>query len=174
MLREFKVLLRDNWQPARPGRVLDVPEPEILREKEVSQERTRTQDLVVVEDGGTASYEPQSFAWSEERVDGAVSVNCKASRRRVNGDRRDSRTLVFGYTNEGTDVDEHGLEPGESEEHGGISGEARKILLDHRKQGVGAWDHINPDAVSDVSQTVGKNQSRAVIEVTPTTYAAEI
>lgn len=177
VLREVKVLLRDNWQTSRPGRKLAVPEPEILHEREVSQERTRTQDLVVIEDGGTVQHEPQSFAWSEERVDAAVTVNARASTRvvdRDNGVRRDSRTLLFGYVNESESTDQYGLSPGETEAHGGILGEARKILLEHRKIGVGSWDHLNPSEINDVSNTVGKNQSRGLIEVTPTEYAREI
>lgn len=163
-LRQVKAMLENGWQESRSGRVVDVPEPEFVTENNRDQVDYKTQDACIIKDGGTQNIDPQSFNWVEERVETSVEIDIRTADRRESGSKIDGRTRMFGYINETDSTDQYGLQPDESESHGGLLGETRKVLTSYRK-GHNAYDLVETREVNDVTDMVSKNRYRCTINV---------
>lgn len=159
----IKYLIESNWQEARTGRALDVPEPEIHLENDEQKVDLSRHDEVMVKDGGPVDHTPLGVGYNYEREELTMSVDLKTADRRVQGDKIDGRVRLFGFVNNGNEI-QHGIPPGESEDYGGISGEVKKILRDNRG-GQDRFDDIFVDSVDDISDTVAVNKYRAVVNV---------
>lgn len=163
-IRRFKALLEDEWQVSRPGRAVDVPEPDVFIERNRKKASLRTSDYVVVMDGGSEDLTPGGFGWTHENVKTRLEFDVRSADRRDAGSRVESHVRMFGYINDTGSTDEHGLAPGEEEDHGGLVGEIRKIMSDNRK-GLGPYDRVTVREVNDKRNTVQKNKSRAGFNV---------
>lgn len=157
-------LLDSEWTPSRAGRVLDVPKPAFFLENNNGKISLRTDDACEVKDGGDQDIEPNTWGWENERVSTKVEIDLRSADRRVGGAETDGRTRMFGYINTTGETDQYGLAPLESETAGGLVGEARRILSDHRK-GLQSYDKLETTKVDDVSNTVGKNYYRAKVKI---------
>ena len=155
---------KNGWQESRPGREFDVPKPQIFKQNEEKNIDYKTQDSLIVRDGGSQDLEPQTFGWSEERQTTRMTIALRSADRRIEGDKIDGRVRMFGYTNESDSTDQYGLDPGESEDAGGLVGEVRAILDSYRK-GVDGWDYVKTTAVNDLTGSVRVGMYRADIEV---------
>lgn len=154
-IRQIYQLLKRDYTVSRPGRQ-DVPDAAIILDDEREQFDFRSNDAVVVKDGGSLDLTPQSFGWSEEKVDATVDIECHTSDRRVGGTKQDGRVNLLGVV---------GADGGLSAEtYGGIAGEARKVITDVRK-GFASWDRVEPSTIQDVSETVGQKRYKAVFTV---------
>lgn len=166
-IQHVYTLLDGGWTESREGRVLDVPKPEIHLENDQTQVDLGRHDELVVQDGGPVSQEPLGIGRDYEREELTMSVEITSAERRVQGAKVDSRARMFGYVNTGGTTDEHGLDPGEQEEHGGLVGEVKKIVRDAAGPGqkLGPFDDIFLDGVDDLSGTVAVNKHRAVVNI---------
>lgn len=163
-IRRFKRLLEDEWLEDRPGREVSVPEPDVLIERNRKQSDLKTSDYIVVKDGGSEDLTPGGFGWNHEGVKTRLELELTSADRRVAGDRVESHIRMFGYFNDTGGVDQYGLDPGAEEDHGGLVGEARKIMSDVRK-GIGPYDRVTVREVNDQRNTVQKGKARATFNV---------
>ena len=163
-IQYVKWLLDTNWTEERSGREVDVPKPDIYLQQNQGKVNLANKDAIVVEDGGTADYEPASFSWREEHETVRVTAVIRGTSRSVAGTDIDGRTRVFGHRNTGSDTDQYGLDPGESDTDGGLVGETKRILNDVRTGDV-EYDTIAVPTVNDTSAAEGANRYRADVEI---------
>jgi hypothetical protein len=146
-------LIDANWTPSITGRVVDVPEPDIYIENDEDDRRfdLALGDVAVVEDGGQATKDPRSFAWTEERKLEKATVDLRTSgeagavsgRERLNGV-RDSNNVA--------------------ERYGGLAGEVERIV-DGVRTGDKEFDLIEGHTFNDISAQMGSGTWRGVFEI---------
>ena len=159
--------LQKEWSQSRPGRVVDLPPADdvtFLKGDGQKKADGRVQDFVYVKDGGSQDPEPNGINWQAERRTTRLSIQVSTMDRRVQGTKVDGRERIFGYRNETDSVDQYGLDPGEGESYGGLTGEVRYIM-DSVRKGEHEWDYILTPEVNDLVSTVGKNYYRASVEL---------
>jgi len=162
-IQYVEYILENNWEPSIDGRWNDIPEPWIGRENEETKKTLRTQDVVEVQDGGSASVEAASLGWLEETSEYLVTIDIRTADRRIKGEAVDGRVRLEGERDENN----------ESERYGGLIGEIKRILDVHRR-GDKEWDLVEGFEVNDVSGTTGRGHYRATIEVRLHQIAATI
>lgn len=173
VIQYVQYLLEQNWTKSRDGRVFDVPEPEIYTENEEQQVDYKRHDSAEIVDNGYMDTEPTDFAYAHERQTIRVGVDIRSKTRRIDGERIDGRRRTFGYRNTTPSTDQHGLQPGEAEPWGGLTGEVKKIINDHRKRHQ-EFDVILVTGISDTSGTTGVNSYRAKVDIEFRNFGVEL
>jgi|AntDeeMetagen681_2_1112603.scaffolds.fasta_scaffold01718_3 hypothetical protein len=163
-IQAVEQLLEDNWESeadAVDGRINDVPQPYILREKDTDRRRVNLQDgdYIFVIDGGKPVIEPRSLGWTEERIETIVALDIYTShsRERLLGERQSDGT------NEGN--------VGES--YGGLAGETKRIMDVHRK-GFQEWDMLIASTFDDLQSQTGAGIWRGQWELRMVQIASNI
>lgn len=155
--------LLDEWQESISGRETDVPKPEVVLEQSVSKSDLKTRDYARVVDGGDTTFEPRGFSWTHEKIEANVTVELRSATRRIDGNRIDGRTRMFG--------DRPGLN--EADRYVGLSGETKRILDEYRK-GFAEFDLVLASAIRDTSSNEGVNVYRADVDIAFVQHASEI
>lgn len=161
-----EALIEANWEPSITGRVVDVPQPQILRESAQGLRRMNLDqhDVLLIRDGGITDVEPQSFAWQEERVVGRVTVDARTT---GEAGAVPGRERLWGYRGVGD------LGDTEAERYGGIQGEMKRIV-DTVRKGDEEFDLILATEQNDLSAEMGGQVWRGTTEITLDIRANEI
>lgn len=142
----------ENWKESIDGRANDVPKPEIVAEGEKDRRATNfaDNDIVIVNDGGTVSYEPASIGFRDYKVTAPYDVTVRTSE---------------GYPEfDGTPA---------SQSYSGLSGEVRRIL-DKLRLGFGPYDLIVLQSFDDNTSAYGADVYEAILGVDCIAYADSI
>lgn len=128
-------LLEDRWSETYPNRVVDVPQPTIIRAGAQEDGQRRAQnysdtDIIHVRDGGNPDYRPASIGFRDMHAEQVIDVEIRTSH---------SSDRLFG-------IDE--------EEYGGLAGEVQRIV-DAARYGVGPYDYVWYDTFSDQTEDYG-------------------
>lgn len=148
-------LLEHNWTASIPGRVQDVPQPNVALVADIDLGRVNVQsdDWIFIHDG-RASVTPRSVGWDEKRydTDATIDIRTAESRARLEGTRNDQN---------------------EKERLGGIRGEVERIL-DSVRRGDKEFDWVNGYEYRNLSEEMGYANWRGVWEVELTELAHTI
>lgn len=160
----LKNLLERDWESSISNRSNDVPEPNLVLEKENRTERLRTQDVGYVASGADTNYTAQGLGWNSQEVETVVVIEYRAATRSTgtgvldNGYRR-----LFGDRTGPDGV-------GAPDRWAGIVGETLRIILDGRIR-TAEWDRLGTDStgspirVADNTGLGGANYWRADVFV---------
>lgn len=170
-LQAVQELLRSEWETSIDGRWNDVPEPEIVLEKAVSEDDLKTSDVIRIVDGGNKEKTPLGFGWTHEQVDQTATVQIRSADRRLQGKKIDGRVRTFGERNTDPDDPDHDYLAGER--YGGLAGEVERICDSNRK-GVAEFDRVVCSPIRDESQLTGTNHYRADLDIGLVQDASEI
>lgn len=160
--------LKNQWTKDVNQRIVEVPEPIIVFEKEDFQERLSYKDVVRVIDGGIQDRELNEVGADAERIVTLVNLDLRSADRNrptVNGAIGSAgRVRMHGYRDE---------ETLEKERYGGLVGECIRVLQLDRKRDK-EFDLIETPEVNDISNQTGKNHFRVQITARFTELASEI
>ena len=145
VVQYVEYVIKHNWEPMVDGRRNPVPEPPVYRPKEVKDGRIRSEDAMIVRDGGPFDYEPATIGWTAENTTGRVSVEVRTShsRERFEGARDDQNS---------------------AEAYGGLAGELKRIF-DLKRSGDKEWDLIDGYQFNDNSGRFGSKYWRGTFEL---------
>lgn len=162
LLTLIENLLEEKWERSRLGRSTDVPKPHITRNKDVVNDRLSTQDVIRVVDGGDPDAEMIGFGGTHERTSAVAKLEIRSADRREDGIKISGHERVWGKR--------EGLN--EPDPDSGLSGEARRVLLDWRC-GLAEYDRLWPSPPYDPGVS-GKGYYRADIYLTARQHASEL
>lgn len=155
-LAYLQTLLDENWEEDVSGRENTVPKPYILLASSKYESRVSQYDgdVIFVVDGGPQSLTPKGAGWTHRGVESLVTIDCRTQQGRVRleGGRNDDN---------------------ESESHGGLRGEALRII-DNVRKGDKEFDLIDGYEWNDLSEDMGFQFWRGTLEVRLTQVASEI
>jgi hypothetical protein len=142
----------ENWEESIPEREVDVPKPTILAEGERNRRGTNfaKEDIVIVNDGGTVTYEPASIGYRDYQIEAPYDVTIRTSQgyKRFNGGPADT-----GYP--------------------GLTGEVKRIF-DKLRFGFGSYDLLKVESYDDNTSAQGADVFEAIWGVKAIAYANEI
>jgi len=171
-MQAARALLDSRWETSISGRSTDVPEPEIVLEKNVSQSDLKTGPIARIVDGGGKTFEPRGFGWTHQRVEADVTVELRTATRRVRGGlEQDGHAEMFGNRPSPTSVDSatvgddgvSGIDT-EPDRYVGLTGEVRRILEAHRK-GFAEFCNVYSSEIRNESSAEGTNYYRADVDI---------
>lgn len=142
----------DNWQESIPKREVDVPTPTILAEGERDRRANNfaRDDIVVVNDGGTVSYEPASIGYRDYQVEAPYDITIRTSQ---------------GYPRfNGTPA---------AVDYAGLTGEVRR-LLDELRFGFGPYDLLKVESYDDNTSAQGADVFEAIFGIKAIAFASTI
>ena len=148
----FATYIDENWEESIPQRDVDIPKPEIVAEGERDRRATNfsDNDIVIVNDGGTVTYEPASVGFRDYKVVAPYDITIRTNK---------------GYPRfDGTPA---------SVNYSGLSGEVRR-LLDSLRFGFGPYDQVIVQTFDDNTSAYGADVFEAIWAIECIAYADPI
>ncbi len=147
-------LLESRWQESLDGREIDVPKPLIIKAGNQEDKQRRAQnysddDIIHLRDGGDPDISPASVGFRDLHVEQVIDAEVRTSH---------SSQRLWGQ---------------DGDLYGGLLGEVQRIV-DSARFGVGPYDYVWYDTLSDETEDYGADTWHATWPVRFIAYSSPI